>query len=72
MREAVIVLLPKPGKDLTCLSSYSPISLLPVDVKLLAKLLASRLSRVVQEVIHLIRLVLCPTSQRQLNSDVST
>lgn len=52
MREAVIVLLPKPDKDLTRPGSYRPISLLPVDVKILAKVLACRLGRVVREVVH--------------------
>lgn len=52
MRQEVIVLLPKPGKDLTCPGSYSPISLLPADVNILAKVLACRHSRVVRELIH--------------------
>lgn len=33
MREAIIVLLPKPGKDPTNLGFYRPIFLLPVDIK---------------------------------------
>lgn len=52
MREAIIILLTKPGKDSTNPGSYRPISLLPVDVKLLAKVLAHRLSKVIQEVVH--------------------
>lgn len=52
MREAVVVLIPKPGKDPSLPSSYRPISLLPVDIKLLAKVLATRLSTVITEVIR--------------------
>lgn len=52
MREAIVVLLPKPGKDPLYPDSYRPISLLPVDVKLLAKVLANRLSSVITEVVH--------------------
>lgn len=52
MREAIIVLIPKPGKDPTDPGSYRPISLLPVNIKLLAKVLATRLSTVIHEVIH--------------------
>lgn len=40
MREAIIVLLPKPGKDLSSSGSYRPISLLPVNIKLIAMVLA--------------------------------
>lgn len=52
MREAIIVLLLKPGKDSSSPGSYRPTSLLPVNVKLLAKILANRLSSVIAEVIH--------------------
>uniref|UniRef100_A0A8C5PTB1 Reverse transcriptase domain-containing protein n=1 Tax=Leptobrachium leishanense TaxID=445787 RepID=A0A8C5PTB1_9ANUR len=40
---ATITLIPKPGKDLLFSSSYRPISLLNSDVKLLARVLATRL-----------------------------
>ncbi|CAJ0953013.1 unnamed protein product [Ranitomeya imitator] len=39
MREAVIVVIPKEGKDLKQPESYRPISLLTIDVKLLAKMM---------------------------------
>lgn len=52
MQEAVIIVLPKPGKDPAKSESYRPISLLPVDAKIIAKVLASRLSRVVSDLVH--------------------
>ncbi|KAJ1198305.1 hypothetical protein NDU88_002147 [Pleurodeles waltl] len=52
MREALIVMLPKPGKAADDPGSYRPLSMLNVDVKLLAKVLASRLSRVVTHLVQ--------------------
>lgn len=43
MNEAIIIVLLKPDKDPVNLESYRPISLLTSDVKLLAKVLATRL-----------------------------
>lgn len=52
MREATIVLIPKPGKDPHLPESYRPISLLQVDVKIIAKILAIRLNAVILSLIH--------------------
>lgn len=52
MREAIIVVVPKPGKDKLLPDSYHPISLLNLDVKLLARVLATRLSKVVEGLVH--------------------
>lgn len=52
MQEAQIIVLPKPGKDPHYPESYSPISLLQVDIKILAKILASRLNTVTLTLIH--------------------
>lgn len=52
MKEAIIVLLPIPDKDPTSPGSYRPISLLTADIKLLAKVKATRLSRVITDVVH--------------------
>ena len=45
MREAVITVIPKPGKDPSQCPSYRPISLLNVDAKLFTGILAARLNR---------------------------
>lgn len=52
MYEAVIVVIPKAGKDPTLCSSYRPISLLNVDTKILSKILANRLNMVITALIH--------------------
>lgn len=52
MREATIVLIPKSGKDLGLPESYRPISLLQVDIKILAKILALCLNQVILSLIH--------------------
>lgn len=52
MNEALIVLIPKPGKDPLYLELYRPISLLQSDIKILAKILALRLNKVVSSLVH--------------------
>uniref|UniRef100_A0A803JHI8 Reverse transcriptase domain-containing protein n=1 Tax=Xenopus tropicalis TaxID=8364 RepID=A0A803JHI8_XENTR len=49
---AYISVIPKPGKDLTNCSSYRPISLLNLDLKIYTKILASRLNPILPEWIH--------------------
>lgn len=44
MNEAIIVVIPKPGKDPLQPDSYRPISLLNAAIKLLARVLVTRLS----------------------------
>ncbi|KAK3522674.1 hypothetical protein QTP86_029160 [Hemibagrus guttatus] len=50
-RRAVLTLLPKKG-DLTHLKNWHPVSLLCTDYKLLSKALASRLTKVMERLIH--------------------
>lgn len=52
MNEALIVVLLKPGKDPSSPDSYRPISLLTFDVKLLVRVLANRLAKCIQKIIH--------------------
>lgn len=53
MTNANIVLLLKPGKEPLDPSSYRPISLLQVDIKILAKVLTMRLNKAISSIIHL-------------------
>lgn len=48
---AYMVLLLKPGKDPQECSSYRPIALLNVDLKILTKVLASRLAKVIPSLV---------------------
>lgn len=59
MGEAVIIVIPKPGKDPSLCSFYWPISLLNVDVKILAKVLANRLNTVITHLSTLTKRDLC-------------
>ncbi len=52
MRQALISLILKPNKNPLDCGSYRPISLLNVDVKILAKVLSLRLETIVQDIIH--------------------
>ena len=51
-RQATITLIEKPGKDSRYIKSWRPISLLNVDVKILSKVLADRLTKVLPKLIH--------------------
>ena len=50
-REAIISLIPKPNKDLRFLKNWRPISLLNTDYKILTKLLANRLQKVIPNIV---------------------
>lgn len=61
MREALIVLITKPGKDPGYAESYRPLSLLQVDIKIQAKVLAICLNQVIVALIKVKR-DLCPVA----------
>lgn len=50
-RRAILTLLPKAGKDIRWLKNWRPLSLLNTDYKILAKLFASRLQKVLPKLI---------------------
>lgn len=52
MREAIIILIPKQVKDAGQPASYHPFSLLLVDIKILAKVLALHLNQVILTLVH--------------------
>lgn len=52
LRQAVIIVIPKPGKDPHHLESYRPISLLQADIKILAKILSMRLNQSILSLIN--------------------
>lgn len=52
LRNAVIALILKPGKEATERGSYRPISLLNSDTKIIANILGMRLERVLPAIIH--------------------
>lgn len=52
LSQALITLKLKKDKDPTECKSYRPISLIPVDVKILSKILANRLDSVITSLVH--------------------
>ena len=50
-RQACITLIQKPGKDNRYLSSWRPISLINVDVKVIGKVLSKRLEKIIPNII---------------------
>ncbi|XP_053546007.1 uncharacterized protein LOC128638168 [Bombina bombina] len=50
--EAMITVIPKPDKPKDNVGSYRPISLINVDIKIYAKILANRLNPILPKVIH--------------------
>lgn len=49
---AIICMIPKPNTDHTSYNNYRPISLLNLDTKILAKILATRLNKIIGNLIH--------------------
>ena len=51
-RREIITLIPKPNKDTTLLDNLRPISLLNTDYKILTKVIAKRLEKVLPKIIN--------------------
>lgn len=66
--EAHITLIPKPGKDDTLVTNYRPISLLNVDLKLYAKILANRLLPFIPDLVSLDRVGFVPGREARDNT----
>lgn len=49
---SIMTMLPKPRSDLTSWTNYHPISLLNLDIKLLAKIIATLLNAIIGQLIH--------------------
>lgn len=67
LREALIVLIPKPHKDHDYCESYRPISLINMDAKILVKILAQRLNKVIASIIHLDQTGFIPARSTAIN-----
>ena len=51
-RQGVITLIEKTGKDRTCLENWSSIFLTNVDTKIASKVIATRITKILPEIIH--------------------
>jgi hypothetical protein len=49
MKIAEVIMIPKPGKNLSEVETYRPISLLPIMSKLFEKLILKRLKHIIAE-----------------------
>lgn len=62
-----MVLVPKPGKGPTECSYYRPIALLNADLKILTKILATRLARIISSLIGIDRTGFMPGKSTDTN-----
>lgn len=52
LEQALIIVLPKPGKDSRLCESYRPISLLSSEYKIFTKIIATRLEKVIPSLVN--------------------
>lgn len=67
LREAIIILFPKPGKDPSKCESYRPLSLLNLDYKILAKMIALRMAQLMEFIISPAQSGFVPRRSTSLN-----
>lgn len=67
MYQAHIVLIPKPGKDISLCAFYRPISLLNYDLKILTKILATRLRTILPSLINIDQTGFMPGKSTDIN-----
>ena len=65
--EVTITLIPKPDKDVTKKENYRAISLMNIDVKILNKILVSRIQQHIQRMIHHDQVAFIPGMQGFFN-----
>ena len=51
-KQAIITLIEKKGKDKRLIKNWRPISLINIDAKIISKVLANRLEKVLPQIIH--------------------
>lgn len=60
---SIITMIPKPKSDSTSWTNYHPISLLNLDIKLLAKIIANQLNTIIGQLINCDQMGFMPTRQ---------